>query len=94
MRKYPWMVEVARQRPMNIPPPVYSGGLRGEGWVRGVSLPHPAEGFLRPKRRGGGVRLELAFNRHEVYEGKVREVHRPKGLQAYAAAARENVRML
>jgi hypothetical protein len=40
------------------------------------------------------VRLELAFSRYEVYEGKVREVHRPKGLLAYAAAAREYVRML
>jgi len=89
MRRYPWMVEVAKQRPMS--PPVYSGGLRGEGWVRGVSLPHPAEGFLRPKRRSEGGK---AFSRFEVYEGKVREVHRPKGLLAYAAAAREYVRML
>ncbi len=40
------------------------------------------------------VLLELAFSRYEVYEGKVREVHRPKGLLAYAAAAREYVRML
>ncbi len=37
---------------------------------------------------------ELAFSRYEVYEGKVREVHCPKGLLAYAAAAREYVRML
>jgi hypothetical protein len=40
------------------------------------------------------VRLELAFSRYEVYEGKVREAHRPKGLPAYAATAREYVRML
>jgi len=40
------------------------------------------------------VRLELAFSRYEVHEGKVREVYRPKGLLAYAAAAREYVRML
>jgi hypothetical protein len=40
------------------------------------------------------VRLELAFSKFEVYEGKVREVHRSKGLLAYAAAAREYVRML
>jgi hypothetical protein len=40
------------------------------------------------------VRLELAFSRYEVYEGKVREVRRPKGLLTYAAAAREYVRML
>jgi hypothetical protein len=46
---------------------------------------------LRPKRRSEGGK---AFSRFEVYEGKVREVHRPKGLLAYAAAAREYVRML
>ena len=55
-----------------------------------MSLPHPAEGFLRPKQLGEG---DKAFSRFEVYEGKVREVHRPKGLLAYAAAAREYVRM-
>ena len=40
------------------------------------------------------VRLELTFSRYEVYEDKTREVYRPKGLLAYAAAAREYVRML
>jgi hypothetical protein len=40
------------------------------------------------------TRLELEFRRHEVYEDKIREVHRPKDLLAYAAAAREYVRML
>ncbi len=40
------------------------------------------------------VRLELTFSRYEAYEEKMREVHRPKGLLAYAAAAREYVRML
>jgi len=40
------------------------------------------------------VRLELAFSRYEVYEDKIREMHRPKGLLAFAATAREYVRML
>jgi hypothetical protein len=40
------------------------------------------------------TRLELAFSRYEVYEGKIREVYRPKGLLAFATAAREYVRML
>jgi len=40
------------------------------------------------------VRLELEFKRYEVYEDKIREVYRPKGLFAFAAAAREYVRML
>jgi hypothetical protein len=40
------------------------------------------------------TRLELAFSRYEAYEDKTREVYRPKGLLAFAAAAREYVRIL
>jgi hypothetical protein len=40
------------------------------------------------------VRLELAFSRYEVYGDKIREVHRPKGLLAFTAAAGEYVRLL
>ena len=40
------------------------------------------------------VKLELAFSRYEVYEDKIREMHRPKGLLAFTTAAREYVRML
>jgi hypothetical protein len=41
-----------------------------------------------------GAELELAFSRYEVYEDRIREVYRPKGLLAYATAAREYVRLL
>jgi len=58
-----------------------------------VPLPHPAQGFLRPKRREE-VRLEIAFSRYETYEEKMREVYRPKGLLAFAAAAGGCVRLL
>jgi len=40
------------------------------------------------------VKLELVLSRYEVYEGEVREVHRPKGLLAYTTAAKEYVRIL
>jgi hypothetical protein len=40
------------------------------------------------------AKLELVFRRYETYEEKIRELHRPKGLLVYAAAAREYVRML
>ena len=40
------------------------------------------------------VRLELEFKRYEVYEEKMREVYRPKGLLAYTTVAREYVRLL
>jgi hypothetical protein len=40
------------------------------------------------------TRLELEFKRYEVYEEKIREVYRPKGLLAFTTAAREYVRIL
>jgi hypothetical protein len=40
------------------------------------------------------VRLEMAFSWYETYEDKMREVYRPKGSLAFAAAAREYVRIL
>jgi hypothetical protein len=40
------------------------------------------------------VRLELEFKRYEEYEEKMREVYRPKGLLAFAAAAKEYVKIL
>ncbi len=40
------------------------------------------------------VKLELEFKRYETYEDKIREVYRPKGLLAYATAAREYMRIL
>ncbi len=47
--------------------------------------------------RGGAVkeaRLELAFSRYEVYEDRIREVYRPRGLLAYTTAVRGYVRRL
>jgi hypothetical protein len=47
--------------------------------------------------RNGAVRevkLELEFKRYEVYEERIREVYRPKGLLSFVAAAREYVRIL
>jgi len=40
------------------------------------------------------VKLELAFSKYETQEDKTREVYRPKGLLAYAMAAREYVKLL
>ncbi len=94
MRKFPWMVEVARQRSMNILHPytveVY---VARDGLEACLSL-NPPKAFCAQNGVAREVRLELTFSRYEVYEGKVREVHRPKGLLAYTTAAREYVRML
>jgi len=40
------------------------------------------------------VRLELEFRRYDVYEEKIREVYRPKGLLAFVAATKEYVKTL
>jgi hypothetical protein len=54
----------------------------------------------RPKQfraQNGAVkeaRIELAFARHEPYEGASREVYRPKGLLTYTTAARKYVRLI
>ena len=93
MRRFPWMVEVARQRPMSILHPytvqVY---VAADGSEACLSLT-PPKAFCAQNGVAREVRLELVFSRYEVYEDKIREVYRPKGLPAYAAAAGEYVRL-
>ena len=55
---------------------------------------NPPKAFCTQNGAVKEMRLELAFSRYETYEDKIREVYRPKGLLAYAAAAREYVRIL
>ena len=94
LRKYPWMVEVIRQRPMSILHPytveVYVAKDRSEACLSLTS----SKAFCAQNGAVKEVKLELEFSRYETYKEKIREVHRLKGLLAYAAAAREYVRML
>jgi hypothetical protein len=94
MRRYPWMVEVVRQRPMNILHPymieVY---IAKDGSETCLSL-NPPNAFCARDGAVKEVRLELEFRWYEVYEDKTREVYRPKGLLAYTTAAKEYVRVL
>jgi hypothetical protein len=94
MRRFPWMVEVVRQRPMSILHPyaveVY---VARDGSEVCLSL-NPPRAFCARDGAVKETRLELEFSRYETYEEKMREVYRLKGLLAYAAAAREYVRML
>jgi hypothetical protein len=94
MRRYPWMVDVIRQRPVNNPHPymveVY---VARDGSEVCLSL-NQLKTFCARDGAVKEVKLELEFKRHDVYEDRIREVHRPKGLLAYAAAAREYVRVL
>ncbi len=55
---------------------------------------YPPKAFCTQNGSVREVMLELEFKRYEVYEEKMREVYRPKGLLVYATAAREYVRLL
>jgi hypothetical protein len=94
LRKYPWMVEVIRQRPMSILHPytveVY---VARDGSEVYLSL-NPPKAYCARDGAVRETRLELVFNRCEVYVGEMREVYRPKGLLAFTTAAKEYVRLL
>ncbi len=94
LRRFPWMVEVVRQRPMSILHPytveVY---VTMDGSEACISLT-PSKAFCAQNRAVKEVKLELEFKRYETYEEKIREVYRPKGLLAFTTAAKEYVRIL
>ncbi len=94
MRKFPWMVEVVKQRPMSILHPyMVEAYVTRDGSEVCLSLT-PPKAFCTQNGAAREVKLELAFSRYEVYEERIREVYRPKGLLAFAAVARECVRLL
>jgi len=94
MRRFPWMVEVVKQRPMSIVHPyaveVY---VARDGSEVCLSL-NPPKAYCAQDDAVKETKLELEFKRYETYEEKIREVYRPKGLLAYATAAREYVRLI
>jgi len=93
LRKFPWMVEVIRQRPMSVLHPYMVNAYVARDGSE-VCLQLVSRTFCA---RGGEVRevkLELERARLEPYEGKLREVYRPKGLFAFTANTREYVEIL
>ncbi len=94
MRKFPWMVEMVKQRLMSLLHPyaveVY---VARDGSEACLSL-NPPKAYCARDGSAKEAKLELVFSRYETYEEKIREVYRPKGLLAYAVTAREYVRML
>jgi hypothetical protein len=94
LRRFPWIVDVIKQRPMGILHPymveVY---VAMDGSEACLSL-NPPKAFCAQNGAVKEVRLELTFSRYETYEEKTREVYRPKGLLAYTTAAREYVKIL
>ncbi len=94
MRKFPQMVEVTKQTPVDILHPyMIEAYVARDGSEACLSL-NPPKAFCARDGVVKETRLELAFSRYETYEEKTREVYRPKGLLAYAAAAGEYVRLL
>jgi hypothetical protein len=94
LRRFPWMVDVVRQRPVSILHPyMVEMCVSGDGSEACLSLT-PPKAFCARDGAVKEVKLELEFKRYEVYEDEIREVYRPKGLLAFAKAAREYVRML
>jgi hypothetical protein len=93
MRRYPWMAEALRRRPVNPHPYMVEVYVTRDGSEACLSL-NPPKAFCARDGSVKETRLELTFSRYEVYEDKIREVHRPKGLLAFAAAAGEYVRVL
>ena len=93
-RRFPWMVDVVRQRPMSILHPyMVEAYVAKDGSEACISL-NPPKAFCAQNGAVKETKLELEFKRYETYEDKTREVYRPKGLLAFATASREYVRML
>ena len=94
MRRYPWMAEVLRRRPVANPHPyMVEAYVAGDGSEACLSL-NPPKAYCAQNGTAKEVKLKLTFSRYEKYEDKIREVYRPKGLLALTTAAREYVRML
>ena len=94
LRRFPWMVEVIKQRPMSILHPyMVETYVARDGSEACLSL-NPPNAFCARDGAVREVRLELAFSRYETHEEKMREVYRPKGLLAYTTAAREYAKLL
>jgi hypothetical protein len=94
LRRFTWMVEVIKQRPVSILHPymveVY---VAKDGSEVCLSL-NPPKAFCARDSAVKEVRLELEFSRYETYEDKIREVYRPKGLLAFTTSTKEYVRLL
>jgi len=88
------MVDAIRQRPVSILHPyMVEAYVAVDGSEACLSLTS-SKAFCTQNGTVKEVKLELEFKRYETYEDRIREIYRPKGLLAFAAAAREYVRIL
>ncbi len=94
LRRFPWIVDVIRQRPVSNPHPylteVY---VAVDGSEVCLSL-NQLRAFCAKDGVVKEVKLMLDLVRYDIYEDRIREVYRPKGLLAFTTAAKEYVRIL
>jgi hypothetical protein len=94
MRRFPRMVKVVRQRPMNIlHPHMVEVYVARDGSEACISLSQ-SKAYCAQNGSVREVKLELEFKRYETYEDKIREVYRPKGLLVFTTAAGEYIKLL
>ncbi len=93
MRRFPRMVELVRQRQMSVLHPYMVNALVAKDGSE-VCLQLVLRTFCTRDGEVREAKLELERARLVPYEGKLREVHRPKGLFAFTANAREYVEIL
>jgi hypothetical protein len=94
MRRFPWMMEVVKQRPMSILHPyIVEVYVAKDGSEACLSLTSP-KAYCTQDGAVREVKLEPAFKRYETYEEKTREVYRPKGLLVFTTATKEYVKIL
>ena len=78
MRRYPWMVEVVRQRPVSHPHPYMAEAyVARDGSEACLSL-NQLKTFCARNGAVKEVKLELEFMRYEVYEDKLEECTAPR----------------
>ena len=83
-----------RQRPMNILHPYMVNAYVAKDGSEACLQLASSGAFCAQNGAVKRIKLELEFKRYEPYEDKIREVYRPKGLLAFAAAAKEYVQIL
>jgi hypothetical protein len=92
MRRYPWMVEVVKRKPVSNPHPYLTEVYVARNGSEVCLTLNQLKTFCAQNGAVKEVRLELEFKRYD--EEKIREVYRPKGLLAFTTTAREYVRIL
>jgi hypothetical protein len=93
MRRYPWMVEVVRQRPVSHPHPYMVEAYVARDESEACLSLNQLKTYCARNGAVKEVKLELEFRRYEVYEERIRGVYRPKGLLAFSTASKEYIRI-